>query len=229
MGSSNFFKFIQLNFRRRPIGAFVFAGLLCPILFLIQSHLPVAPAFVDPKPKPYSAKFFKFVMMGYWPAAVDWFWIQTLQIIGTQNHPIEFKPSVFGFYELATDLDPRFHELYLQASTMFGFLYHSPDEAIYFLEKGIKNTNAHWEHPHLLYLILAYYYTFEKNDWAKAKEQYLRASELPGAPSYLQNMKIWLQEDGAEKKLGKKVLSLMINQTKNEKLKEEYQKKLDNL
>ena len=42
-------------------------------------------------------------------------------------------------------------------------------------------------------------------------------------------MKVWLQEEGAEKKLGKKVLTLMVNQTRNEKLKEEYQKKLDNL
>jgi hypothetical protein len=189
----------------------------------------LAPPYVDPKPKPYSTKFFKFVMMGYWPAAVDWFWIQTLQIIGTKNHPLELKPSVFAFYELATDLDPRFQELYLQASTMFGFLYNSPDEAIHFLEKGIKNTSSHWEQPHLLYLILAYYYSFEKNDWAKAKEQYLKASEQPGSPLYLRDMKNWLQEDGAEKKLGKKVLSMMINQTRNEKLKEEYQKKLDRL
>jgi hypothetical protein len=215
--------------RRRPVGAFVFAGLWCPVLFVIQSQLTVAPPYVDPKPKPYSTKFFKFVMIGYWPAAVDWFWIQTLQSIGTKNHPIELKPAVFGFYELATDLDPRFYDLYLQASTMFGFLYKSPDEAIHFLEKGIQNTNSNWTQPHLLYLILAYYYSYEKNDWAKAKEQYLKASELPSSPAYLQRMKVWLQEEGAEKKLGKRVLSLMIDQTKDERLIAEYQKKLDSL
>ena len=131
-----------------------------------------------------------------------------------------------GFYEIATDLDPRFYELYEQAGILFSFYFKSPDESIHFLEKGINHVSSDWSHPYSLHLLVAYLYSYEKNDWIKAKEYYLKASEFKGAPAYLKNMRVWLSEKDSEKKLAKRVLTILTQQTLDEKLKSEYQERL---
>ena len=202
------------------------AAVVCPVLFFVQSQIHIPESSLPEQPKEFSAPFFKFVTIGYWPAAVDWMWIQALQIIGGKNFSPEIMPFAVGFYEMATDLDPRFYELYEQAGVLFSFFFKSPDTAIRFLEKGIRNADKEWIHPYTLHLLAAYLYSYEKNDWLKAKEYYLRAADLPGSPAYLKNMRMWLSEEGSEKKLAKRVLALLIQQTTDELLKEEYQKRL---
>ncbi len=229
MASRYFFKLNSLSLWRRPLGALIFAGLACPLIMATQARLPLPTAYVDPKPKPVSSQFLKFASIGYWPAVTDWLWIQTLQLIGSQKHPPELKPFAYRFYELATELDPRFYDLYELAATTFGFLFKSPNDAVYFLEKGVKNINPHWTQSHMLYLMLSYYYGYELNNWVKAKESYLAASAQPGAPEYLQRMKTWLDKKGSEKELARRILKILISRTENELLKQEYQKKLNAL
>ena len=207
----------------------LFAGLACPLILLTQSRLPLPSPYVDPNPKPYSSQFVKFASVGYWPAVTDWLWIQTLQLIGSRQHPPELKPFAYRFYELATELDPRFYDFYELASATFGFLFQSPRDAVYFLEKGVKHINPHWTQPHMLHLMLSYYYGYELNDWSKSKEHFLAAAALPSAPPYLQRMKLWLGQKGSEKELARRILSSLISRTENELLKQEYQKKLNAL
>lgn len=202
------------------------ATMIVPVLFALQSQVSLPPAFVSSQPKSLSAPFFRFTTLGYWPAAVDWFWIQTLQVVGGKNFSSEMLPVTKNFYELATDLDPRFYELYEQAATLLSFYFKSADEALYFLNKGIQNISTDWTHPYTLHLLAAYLYAYEKNDWMKAKESFLSAASLPGAPPYLQGMKEWLNQKGSEKALAKRVLSMLAQQTSDELLKQEYQKRL---
>ncbi len=203
--------------------------MLCPLVLLFQAQLPLPKPYLDPDPKPYSASFFKFASIGYWPAVTDWFWIQNLQMIGSDEHPPELKPFAYRFFELATDLDPRFFDFYEQASTTFGFLFQSPQDAIHFLEKGVKHLKPEWRNAFRLHLMLSYYYGYELNDWQKCKEHYLAASNLPGAPAYLQRMKSWLDQKGSEKELARRILMILISSTENELLKKEYEKKLKQL
>lgn len=203
--------------------------LVSPLLFYIQSEISLPKSLILEEPKIRSAPFFKFVTMGYWPAAVDWMWIQTLQISGSSEYTKKMIPTAVQFYELATDLDPRFYDLYEQAGVLFSFYFKSPDESIHFLEKGVQNISEDWAHPYTLHLLLAYLYSYEKNDWAKGREYYLKASELKGAPKYLQNMRVWLSEKDAETKLAKRVLSMLASQTSDERLKADYLERLKKL
>ncbi len=195
-------------------------------LFLMQSYMVLPEGVKNLKPKELSAPFFKMITIGYWPAAVDYLWIETLQIIGDKKYSTDLVPFAANFYELATDLDPSFYELYEQAGVLFSLLFKNPDLSIHFLEKGVNNAPARWTHLYTLHLLTAYLYSYEKNNWEKAREYYLKAANVPGSPAYLQNMKIWLVEPGSEKKLAQKVLKLLASQASDELLKSQYMERL---
>jgi len=229
MSSRNFFKFSSLKSPRSHFGAIGIAFALCPLLLLGQTKMELPPVYFDTQPKPYSASFFKFTSLGYSPALVDWMWIQTLQIIGGRKYPQALKPMAKNFYNLATDLDPGFYNLYEQGGVFFSVLFKSTDDAIEILEKGIRNIKPSWNHPYTLHLLLFTQYAFGKQDWTKAKEIYIKAADLPGSPPHLQNVKKWMNEAGGEKRLAKQVLKILMESTDDDFVKEEYRKQLEQL
>ncbi len=211
----------------------IIALIFCPLLFTSlqkfdfnkQNSLNVPPYHLTPQ-------LFKFITLGYWPAASDALWIGTLQKIGAKTFTPELKQSTAEFYDLATDLDPYFFELYNQAGPTLSSLFHDGASATLILQKGIRvyenglTQPKFWPTPFSLYLYQAYIYAFLENDWAHAKATFLAASEIKGAPYYLTEMKVWLKEEHSENELARRVLHMMINNTKDEDLKESYQEML---
>ena len=233
----NFNVFFKQNRNSHRVVNGAITAVFCSVLFFIQSQIKI-PEFSAKysQNKILSSDFIKFSTIGYWPAAVDWMWIETLQRNGDRNYSPELIPSIKAFYQMATDLDPKFYELYEQAGVILSFYFHAPDESIHFLDKGIRfydhaNGTSEvktWSHAYTLHLLLAYQYSFEKKDWSKAKEYYLKAAAVPGAPGYLQSMRMWLKEKGSEKELAKRVLNLLIKSTTDPILKSQYEEKLKN-
>ena len=223
---------------------FISALIAVPLLGWVAAHTPLVQQKESKiTPIHYTPAFFKLITAGYWPAAVETMWILNLQEIG-QNRPItEGAEEVKAFYDLATDLDPYFYELYEQAGVYFSFFKEDGKTAEHFFEKGIrayeervlnqmppKFQNQFWHHPYSLYIYLAYTEGYVLQDWQKAKEAYLKAADVKGAPSYLQHMKTWLKEEGSERMLGIKILKVMISNlppnTDSEQIKQKYQEKL---
>jgi len=186
------------------------------------------------KPAEYqlTPSFFKFISMGFWPAAADLLWIQTLQKIGAANYSPDTALEVLGFYRIATALDPNFYEIYDQAAVLFSFFYELPRPALEMIDRGIsvyetKNPPAKfWTHPYSLYLYRAYVNAFLRNDWSAARDDYLKAAYTRGSPEYLQSMKVWLQQEGSEKRLAVRVLRLLIQNSNNPVVRQKYQEKL---
>jgi hypothetical protein len=166
------------------------------------------------------------ISLGFHPALVDWIWIQTLQVMGGRNYAPELIPQTRNFYDLATDLDPRFYELYEHSGVLFSLFFKSPDDAIYFFEKGIRHLHPSWTHPYTLHLLLFYEYAFQRKDWESAKRHYIQAATMPNAPENLRLALSWLQEPHSEKRLAKQVLNALILTIDDELIKKEYQKEL---
>ena len=219
----------RVFFSRQTMIAVVF----CPLL------LYVAGTFSFPKQKVLSdtqyqltPQFFKFVSGGFWPAAVDSLWIEAIQGIGDANYSPETVAPLRKFYDLALSLDPNFYELYEQAGVVFSVFYDLPEPAAFYLEQGVAfykaglATAKFWTHPVTLYILLGYVYAFQENDWVRAKQVYLEASDVPGAPDYLKAMKVWLVTEDSEKVLAIRILRLLIQNTKDPVLKEKYKEKL---
>ncbi len=179
-----------------------------------------------------SPDWVRWVSAGYSHAAVSLLWISTLSQIGTGVYDTNTIQETRSFYRLATDLDPHFFELYDQAAIFFMFYVEDATLAREILQKGIQFYEQrplypkYWFRPHALYLHLAYLEAFMAQDWAQAKQVYIRASQVPSAPSYLSHMRLWLDQEGSEKQLAIRVLKLLIETTSDELLKSQYQKKL---
>jgi hypothetical protein len=208
------------------------AVFFCPILLLLMTNVELPqPKLLKPAEYQLTPQFFKFISCGFWPAAADLLWMQTLQKVADANYSSETLPEMLGFYRLSTDLDPKFYEAYDQAAVMFSFFYEAPAAALEMIDRGIKvyeSGNApprFWTHPYSLYLDRAYVNAFLRNDWSAAKEDYLKAAYTVGAPPYLQEMKRWLQKEGSEKRLAVKVLTLLIQNSRDPVIKAKYEEK----
>jgi hypothetical protein len=176
--------------------------------------------------------FFRFVTAGFWPAAVDYLWIETLQGIGQGDFPKATLARLVTFYRLVQNLDPDFFESYEHGAISFAMYFEAPEAALEVLDRGIlayesgRVPQKFWTRPYSLYLLRAYTNSFVKGDFKAAKIDYLRASEVPGSPLYLQNMKKWLKEEGAERVLAVRVLKQMILHADDPELKSKYEQKL---
>ena len=210
-----------------------FAAILCPALLFFAASMSF-PTRKIPKSPEYqlTPQFFKWVSCGFWPAAADFLWVQTLQTAGTSNYSNDTLPEVFDFYRLMTSLDPNFYEAYDQAAVILGFYYESAESAISILDRGVlvyrtgHPPEKFWTHPYSLYMYRAYVNAFLKNDWLAAKRDYLEAGSIKGAPVYLDTMKEWLQKEGSEKTLAVKVLSLLMKNATDPIIRARYQEKL---
>ena len=184
---------------------------------------------------PLNPPFARFVSAGFWPAVVDLLWIDLIQEIGGGKYSHETLPRVQGFYDLATDLDPNFYELYEQGGVFFYFYLKNPEASLRMFQKGIsvyEHQNPprdFWTHPYSLYIFEAYVYGFEMQDWVHAKEAFLKAAEVPSTPSYLDHMKVWLKEKGSEKVLATKILKILIQNASDPVVKQAYEEKLKKL
>ncbi len=220
---------LRAFFSRQSFLVFLF----CPILLFLMTNVEFSqPKLFKPAEYQLTPQFFKFISCGFWPAAADLLWMQTLQRVGEANYSPETLAETLGFYRLSTDLDPNFYEAYDQAAVLFSFFYEAPGAALEMIDRGIhvyESGNVpvkFWTHPYSLYLHRAYVNAFLKNDWSAAKEDYLKAAYTRGAPPYLQNMKLWLQKEGSEKKLAVKVLTLLIQNARDPVIKAKYEEKM---
>lgn len=177
-------------------------------------------------------QFFKFISVGFWPAAHDYLWIRTLQLIGSEERHGDVLKEALGFYRLSTALDPYFYEIYDQAAVNFACIFDAPFSALEFIDKGIRvyevanPPQRFWSHPYSLYIYRAYVNAFMRNDWANARNDYLRAAYAPGAPAYLKQMKKWLQDGDGDRKLAVRVLRWMIKITEPGPARKKYEEKL---
>jgi hypothetical protein len=210
-----------------------FAVVLCPILIFLMTDVEFSqPKLFKPAEYQLTPQFFKFVSAGFWPAAADFLWVQTLQRAGSTNYAPETLPELLGFYRLSTSLDPNFYEAYDQAAVLMGFYYEAAYPALEIIDRGIhvyetgNPPQKFWTHPYSLYMYRAYVNAFLRNNWADAKQDYLKASYVKGAPVYLEDMRVWLKQEGSEKKLAKKVLKLLYNNAKDPLIRAKYQEKL---
>ncbi len=212
--------------------AFV-ALFLCPLLWFATTTIDfVQPKLFKTSEIQYTAPFLKFISAGFWPAAADVMWMQTIQKIGIANYSAETLEDTLSFYRLLTTLDPHFYEAYAQAGIAFGFYYGAAGPALEMLDRGIKEYESgsapphFWRHAFTLYIYHAYVSAFVKNDWAQAKVDFINAASIQGAPLYLQSMKMWLKEENSEKVLASKVLKLLIQNETDPTVRTKYEEKL---
>lgn len=134
--------------------------------------------------------------LGFNGLAADWYWMRSLQYVGVKSvkyqsmHPGQLSLNDLGTLDLrllpsllrlSTNLDPQFMAPYEYGAMILPTF--NAEEAIALLNFGIEQNPDEWR----LYQHLGYIY-WQRQDYQKASELYLRGGKLPDAPRWLAEM-----------------------------------------
>lgn len=162
---------------------------------------PVA-RFKKPEPEayPWDPKWFRFITMGEWITGLDVLWLRTVQDPRIDHVKKGEHPWSFYDYDLITDLDPAYGEVYYHGAMSLVVIRNDVPGGLHLLEKANRfmkrvlptlpeqYKKGFWEEGWFIPLRLAYVYLFELDHLPRAAEYYRQASEMVGSPPYLQNL-----------------------------------------
>jgi tetratricopeptide (TPR) repeat protein len=144
-----------------------------------------------------SGKLMKGLSLEYAPLMGAVYWTRVVQYFG-EKHRLHDRnlEMLWSMLDITTTLDPH-----LLVAYRFGAIFLSdapprgagePDRAIQLLERGLKENPNYWR----LYQDLGNVCYFDKKDYPKASEAYLKGSSFPGAPIWMKVMAAKIAGEG---------------------------------
>ncbi|MGB7210728.1 MAG: hypothetical protein WBD27_18885 [Pyrinomonadaceae bacterium] len=145
----------------------------------------------------------------------DWYWINSLQYIGSKFARTEldginiedltsFNPRLlYPYLDNATDLDPTFMAAYTYGSSILPAI--DSQLAITLTEKGISNNPGEWR----LYHYLGYIYWRQK-DFDKAAEAYEKGSRIGDSPQFMKLMVARMKTQGGSRETARAMYQQML-------------------
>jgi tetratricopeptide (TPR) repeat protein len=176
-----------------------------------------------------NAKTVKRISLGFNGLAADWYWMRSLQYVGSKivnygDVPLDSLSQLdlkllAPLLENATTLDPEFLDPYEYAAVVLPAI--DVNEAIRITRKGIAaNPNA-WR----LYQHLGYIY-WQQQDYVTAADVYGRGAEIPGVPAWMQAMKARMAFEGGSRDTAREIYKRMMEQSTDQKVKDMARKRL---
>jgi hypothetical protein len=155
----------------------------------------------------------------YSSLAADLYWIRAIQHYGATKlrltdmqrlapepppliaaPPDEYYRLLYPLLDLTTTLDPRFNIAYRFGSVFLAEAYPRgpgrPDLAITLLQKGLAVRSDKWEYMEDIGFVHYWY----RHDFRSAAEWFHRASEVPGAPWWLQSLAATTLAQGGDRR-----------------------------
>lgn len=173
------------------------------------------------------SKFSRIMALDYKGLLSDY---QLLQIItfyggrvmyGQELSEDDWRYIIAGL-ESVTDLDPYFLDPYLLGEGLLTWEAGKLEEANRLLEKGAEYRSENWLFP--FYIGFNYFYFLKDN--AKGAEYLMKASRLPGSPSFLPTLAARLGYYGGQSKMAIVFLKGLLDQTSDPRLRNRLQKRL---
>ena len=129
------------------------------------------------------------ISAGFGAVAADLYWIRALQHFGAERlsppQHVRTYALLYPLLDLTTTLDPYFSIAYRFGSIFLGEAYPGgpgrPDLAVALLQKGLAAQPGKWQYRQ----DLGFVYYWHMHDYRAAAAEFQRASEIPGAPSWL--------------------------------------------
>ncbi len=120
-------------------------------------------------------------LLGYDALAADVIWLQAIQFIAERLIARRDLSGLHPFLDAATELDPKYREVYHLGGTALVALDRRPNEAVRLLEKGRRALPDDWQIPYLL----GYTHLFYYQDHAAAARYIEEAAARVGRPTYM--------------------------------------------
>jgi hypothetical protein len=124
----------------------------------------------------------KLVSMGHERFLADMFWLSFVQYFGSPKQTASGQyPLAYAYFDLLSQLDPRFEKPYWFAAFTLGYHCKRPDQADEILRRGTEVMPDRW---YMWFIRGINMYLFAHRDRVAA-QYYRQAGSLPGAPPYL--------------------------------------------
>ena len=214
------------------LGLVVVVGLGCVVLLVRWTDKlrpPVDTEVID-ESLYLNDKTARRISLGFNGLAADWYWMRSLQYVGTKigNYQGDIRLDdlsnlnlklLVPLLETGTTLDPEFIEPYEYAAVVVPAI--DVQQAIRLTQKGINaNPNA-WR----LYHHLGYIY-WREGQYQLASETYARGAKVPGAPAWMEAMTAKLISDGGSRSTAREIYTRMYEQSTDDQVKEMARKHL---
>ena len=179
-----------------------------------------------------SGEALKRVALSFDALAADIYWIRTLQHYGGDRLSGERRQKyelLYPLLDLTTTLDPDFTLAY-----RFGAIFLAepspggpgrPDQAIALLEKGLRHAPDKWEFMQ----DIAFVHYWEMGDFREAAAWFHRASQLPGAPIWLEQLAATTLAQGGDRTSSRFLWQQIASSAEDKWLKAEAQRRLAQL
>ena len=157
----------------------------------------------------------KRMALGFDNLAADIYWMRAVVYYGGQRLATGLKSydQLFPLLDLVTSLDPQFKVAY-----RFGAIFLAepfpggagrPDQAVQLLLKGLEHDPTRWEYVE----DVGFVYYWWIGDFVKAAEWFKRASEIPGAPSWLAPLAATTLAEGGNRESSRKLWTELRDNT----------------
>lgn len=177
-----------------------------------------------PELKRMALGFDALVADGYWIRAVVYFGRQRLSENPNKNYDL-----LYPLLDAVTLLDPRFTVAYRFGSIFLSERFPGgpgrPDLAIELLKRGLERSPERWEYAHDIGFV--YYWTYR--DFKTAAEWFERASQVPGAPFWLQSTAASMLTEGGDRDSARRLWQQMYDTAELDWLKKNAELRLAQL
>lgn len=191
----------------------------------VEVHKPALPPGYEDSDLAVQGKRLKGYALGGEGLLADWYWILSLQYIGskiveadTASLNIEdlnnLNPRLlYPYLDNATDLDPKFFAAYSYGAIVLPAI--DPEKAIALTEKGIANNPDKWR----LHQYLGYIY-WRLNRFEKAASVYAEGAKKPGAPPFMKQMAAAMLTKGGSRDVARAMYTQMLTESEDQQSKE---------
>ena len=165
------------------------------------------------------------ISLGYRELLADIYWLRVLQYFGSEEINIREDDSalLYKYFEILTDLDPRFVNAYRFGGTFlaepYPFGFGDFESGIKLLDKGRENNPDNFRIPYEQAFL---YYIYEKN-YEKAAELFTEASEKPALSDFrrasIKGMAGSASKKGGNRELSKQIWKEIYQTSQNERRK----------
>lgn len=196
----------------------------------LEAHRPAVAARGEEESLYINGKTAKRLSLGFSGLLADWYWMRSLQYVGTKvlsaprDVPLDDLSSLnlkllAPLLDNATTLDPQFMEPYEYAAVVLPAV--DVNEAIRITQKGIDANPSAWR----LYQHLGYIY-WQQHDYKAASKTYGAGAAIPGVPAWMQVMKARMEAEGSSRSTAREIYHRMYDEAGDEKVKEMAQRRL---
>lgn len=169
-------------------------------------------------------RYLKPMVLGYDVAVADLLWLRAIQYFGGKSPSAGTYRWFYPMADTITTLDPKFDMVYHSAGIVLA-VYAEPkriEESVAILKKGVENSPDEWRHP----FYLSFMYWHYLNDYRSAAKYMTIAAARPGHPIYTEKLAARLYAEAKDPESGILFLSLVIKNTRDDKVKKELERRL---